>query len=194
MSVKIKSPLKHNEGGHSLLEKEAHIAEHGGDVVEAGYETSYSYSPPKQAKHTHKENLKDLDERKKYLDKRDIKYTSDLDASKKYFKHAKSDYTIPRSELDQIVGQGDIDVAGGDEVYDPKKHTEEYIKRKSESGEFILPDNLSDGDYFDEKGMFKPISSYVVNNDKLSKEQYNTLNYFLEKGDGRTSNVKYDYR
>ena len=36
--TKIKSPLKHTEDGHMVLNKGAHIAEHGGDAVAAGYE------------------------------------------------------------------------------------------------------------------------------------------------------------
>ena len=42
--TKIKSPLKHNEDGHMLLTKEAHIEAHNGDAIAAGYTEEESES------------------------------------------------------------------------------------------------------------------------------------------------------
>ena len=37
-AVPKKSPSKHTQDGHMVLNKEAHIEKHGGDAVAAGYE------------------------------------------------------------------------------------------------------------------------------------------------------------
>ncbi|HAI41373.1 MAG TPA: hypothetical protein DCM40_26300, partial [Maribacter sp.] len=121
------------------------------------------YKISESQKNIHNSNIEDISKIKEQLKDEGVSFTSDLDAVNKYY------------EKYPPVAMGESDPAV--ETYDPN------IEIKSTPVEIPYTDPIQNKDLYDENGNLKRLKP--SNENELTLEQFETLNFFLEKGDGK---------